>query len=141
MLARQVFLDTNGWLALLNASDALHSAAGAVWESLLRQGFSFVLTDWIVAETGNGLARTRAHSRFPRAVELVRFSSHARIIPVSERLFLQALDLYAKRSDKTWGLVDCASFVVMEEEGIRDAFTTDGHFAQAGLKCLLPLTQ
>lgn len=141
MPARQVFLDTNGWLALLNASDALYSAAGATWEALLHQSYSIVLTDWIIAETGNGLARTRARSRFPRAVELIRSSSHARIIPVSERLFLQALDLYAKRSDKTWGLVDCASFVVMEEEGIREAFTTDGHFAQAGLTCLLPLAQ
>jgi hypothetical protein len=53
---------------------------------------------------------------------------------------LEALELYSKRSDKTWGLVDCASFVVMEKEGIDEAFTNDRHFVQAGLSCLLPLS-
>jgi len=139
MPTKQAFLDTNGWLALLNSSDALHSAAAATWENLVRQSYSIILTDWIVAETGNGLARTVARSRFAAAVELVQLSPRARIIPVSEHLFWQALDLYTKRPDKTWGLVDCASFVLMEEEGIREAFTNDHHFQQAGLTCLLPL--
>jgi uncharacterized protein len=40
--------------------------------------------------------------------------------------------------DKTWGLVDCASFVVMSERGVMEAFTTDRHFDQAGFACLLP---
>ena len=31
MAADLVFLDTNGWLALLNASDALHLRADSLW--------------------------------------------------------------------------------------------------------------
>jgi predicted nucleic acid-binding protein len=50
----------------------------------------------------------------------------------------RALQLYAERADKTWGLVDCASFVVMTEQGMTEAFTTDRHFEQAGFRCLLP---
>jgi hypothetical protein len=46
-----VFLDTNGWLALLNASDSLHSAASLAWASLLDRHGRVVLTDWIVVET------------------------------------------------------------------------------------------
>ncbi len=134
-----VFLDTNGWLALLNASDALHPTATSTWGALLKQGYSVVLTDWVVAETGNGLARTRARGQLARAVEMIRSSSIARLIPVSEPLFEQALHLYASREDKTWGLVDCASFIVMQEEGVSEAFTNDHHFEQAGFKCLLPL--
>ena len=42
------------------------------------------------------------------------------------------------RPDKTWGLVDCSSFLVMQDEGIADAFPTDRHFEQAGFNCLLP---
>jgi len=34
MPGNTVFLDTNGWLALLNASDQLHSQADAVWRDL-----------------------------------------------------------------------------------------------------------
>jgi predicted nucleic acid-binding protein len=135
---RQVFLDTNGWIALLNSSDALHGAATAVWSDLVRSGTTIVLTDWIVAETGNGLARTKARQHFPRAVDLLRKSPRVRLIPVTEPLRQAALDLYERRSDKDWGLVDCASILAMQESGMTDAITNDRHFAQAGLRCLLP---
>ena len=52
----------------------------------------------------------------------------------------RALLLYSDRPDKFWGLVDCASFIVMSDEGISEAFTTDRHFEQAGFECLLPST-
>lgn len=134
----KIFLDTNGWIALLNSSDALHEAATAIWSDLVQSGATIVLTDWIVAETGNGLARTKARQSFPRAVELIRKSPRARLIPVTRPLLQAALDLYEKRSDKDWGLVDCASLLVMQESGMTEAITNDRHFAQAGFKCLLP---
>lgn len=139
MPARQVFLDTNGWIALLNSSDSLHPAAEAIWQDLLSRSYTVVLTDWILAETGNGLARTKARTQFPSAVEVLRSSRRARLLDVSDELARRALQLYASRPDKTWGLVDCASFVVMNDLGISEAFTTDGHFEQAGLRCLLPV--
>jgi predicted nucleic acid-binding protein len=36
-----------------------------------------------------------------------------------------------------WSLVDCASFVVMRQQGIVEALTTDHHFEQAGFVRLL----
>lgn len=138
MPAKRVFLDTNGWIALLNLSDTLHSAAEVVWARFLELGYSVVLTDWIIAETGNGLARTSARNRFAAAVGLLRSSSRVQVVPVSEGLFQRALDLYASRADKSWGLVDCASFIVMQDEAVSEAFTNDRHFEQAGLRCLLP---
>ena len=102
--ANLVFLDTNGWLALLSSSDALHS----------------------VAKTAT-------------AVALIRASPRARLVAISEPLFQRALDLYASREDKSWGLVDCSSFLVMQDAGIQDTFTNDRHFNQAGFRCLLPL--
>jgi uncharacterized protein len=38
----------------------------------------------------------------------------------------------ASRPDKDWSLTDCISFVVMKDEGIREALTGDRHFTQAG---------
>jgi hypothetical protein len=40
-------------------------------------------------------------------------------------------------SDRDWPLTDCISFVVMEEEQIREALTGGPHFEQAGFKALL----
>ncbi len=39
--------------------------------------------------------------------------------------------------DKEWGLVDCVSFVTMNQLGITEALTTDRHFEQAGFVALL----
>jgi len=39
--------------------------------------------------------------------------------------------------DKEWGLTDCISLVVMQKEQIKQAFTSDHHFEQAGFLKLL----
>jgi predicted nucleic acid-binding protein len=131
------FLDTSGWIALLNASDSLHSLAKELWDDLVRNHRTVVLTDWVIAETGNGLARTAVRGRFAEAVALVQTSPIADVVSVSYSSFDKALELYASRTDKTWGLVDCASFVVMDDLGISEVLTNDHHFEQAGFRCLL----
>jgi len=40
--------------------------------------------------------------------------------------------MYETHQDKTWGLVDCLSFVVMRQHRISVALTFDRHFIQAG---------
>lgn len=44
---------------------------------------------------------------------------------------------YAERSDKSWSLTDCASFLIMEALAIEAALTHDQYFAQAGFQVLL----
>ena len=60
---------------------------------------------------------------------------------MSDRLFLdtvtRALALYRDRADKTWGMTDCISFVVMRDHNLSDALTADRHFAQAGFAPLM----
>jgi predicted nucleic acid-binding protein len=46
--------------------------------------------------------------------------------------FHAAPDWFRKHTDKAWSFTDCASFAVMRELRVRDAFTTDRHFRQAG---------
>jgi predicted nucleic acid-binding protein len=52
-------------------------------------------------------------------------------------LFREAVERYNQRPDKSWGLTDCASFLIMEERGISEALTHDEHFVQAGFAALL----
>jgi hypothetical protein len=137
MPANAVFLDTNGWLALMNASDQLHQRADALWRDLGDRGYSIALTDWVIAETGNGLARTAARERFATVAGRILNDPRCRVIFVTPGLARRALDLYRDRTDKQWGLVDCASFLVMADEQIAEAFTTDRHFEQAGFKAIL----
>jgi len=137
MPGNAVFLDTNGWLALMNASDQLHQRADTVWRDLGNRGYSIVLTYWVFAETGNGLARTPARERFSTVAGRILNDPRCQVVFVTPGLARRALDLYRERTDKQWGLVDCASFLVMADEQIAEAFTTDRHFEQAGFKAML----
>lgn len=51
--------------------------------------------------------------------------------------FDEAIDIYEKYSDKTWGLTDITSFVIMKKLDISVAFTCDIHFEQFGFNILL----
>jgi uncharacterized protein len=134
-----VFVDTSGWIAVLNADDALYERACVRLLELGADGRSLVTTDWVLAETGNGLARTAARLSLAGAVRRFFESSHCRLVWVDALLLDRALKLYSHVGDKSWGLVDCASFVLMRDEGRADAFASDHHFTQAGFRCLLPM--
>jgi len=49
----------------------------------------------------------------------------------------KARDLFFRFRDKDCSFTDCTSFVVMRELRLRDALTTDRHFAEAGFRGLL----
>ncbi len=40
-------------------------------------------------------------------------------------------------TDKEWGFVDCTSILVAKDMGIKDVFSADHHFEQAGFNILL----
>jgi predicted nucleic acid-binding protein len=137
MINDPVFLDTSGWIALLNRREDLHAEANRIWRRLGRERRTVFATDWVVAETGNGLSSGFRRDLFARSLRVFLGSSNVRVIYVDANLLDQSLALFESRSDKDWGLVDCASFVVMTEHGIREAFTCDHHFDQAGFSRLL----
>lgn len=136
-MTSEVFLDTSGWLALLNQREHVHGIAVQRWRELGRHRAHVVVTDWIIAETGNGLARSGRKSIFAKAAGRLLSSDLATVQYVDAGLLQSSLALMLERQDKDWGLVDCASFLVMQSRGIASAFTMDRHFEQAGFEALL----
>jgi predicted nucleic acid-binding protein len=136
-MADKCFLDTNGWLALLNSSDQLHRKADELWRAIVGSNYTIVLSDWIIAETGNGLARSSNKHRFVEAVSRLQKSLQVEIVFVDTVLLDRSLTLYDQHQDKSWGLVDCTSFVIMDDMEIAKSFTSDRHFAQAGFSAIL----
>ena len=132
-----VFLGTSGWIALLNTDDQLHKPAVQAWRGLASRRTVIAVTDWVIAETGNGLSRTSRRDAFARAVQLIPTTEEFRLVIIDDILLMRAVQFYQARPDQEWGLVDCASFVVMTDLGIRDALTADRHYEQAGFRCLL----
>jgi predicted nucleic acid-binding protein len=131
---RAVFADTSFYLAVLSPRDLAHARALQVVKRLRRP---LLLTDFIVLELGNALSATGRRELFSGLVRHLRVSPNVRIIPASRDLLDRGFDLFSRRADKGWSLTDCTSFVVMQEEGLTDALTTDHHFEQAGFGVLL----
>lgn len=131
---KSVFADTSFYLAVVNSKDALH--ARAVRASRKFRG-RVVTTHYVLTELGNALSRAQHRPVFVTLIRRLRGDSHTIIIPASDELFDQGLDLFARRPDKDWSLIDCISFVVMGQRRIAEALTEDRHFKQAGFRALL----
>jgi predicted nucleic acid-binding protein len=59
------------------------------------------------------------------------------IVDTSGELFKKGLNLFKRYNDKNWSLTDCISFSFMKEKNMKQAFTNDHHFIQAGFEKLL----
>ena len=133
----QVFVDTAAWLALLNQSDRLHQQAKAVEKSLKVNRRLWVTTDFILIEVADALCRVSQRSQTAKLIKNLKKLKSVFVVALDPELLEQGLALYESRLDKDWGLTDCISFVVMEQRGITEAFTSDRHFEQAGFTRLM----
>jgi len=132
-----LFLDTAYIYALFNTRDQWHERA-AEWErKVAAENHPLVTTQFVLMEIANGLSALKFRRNAVSIIYALQNSVFVKIVPASSELFTKALNLYEQRQDKNWGLTDCASFVVMTENNLTDALTTDEHFRQAGFNALL----
>jgi len=135
MNGARYFLDTFFAAALLNSRDCFHAAARE-WLPRVQAAREVWTTEAVVIEVGDTLSAVDRLGAAEFAWRLRR-SANVRIVAIDSGLIERGLALYESRHDKTWGMTDCISFLVMEEQGLRDALTADEHFVQAGFKALL----
>ncbi len=125
-----IFVDTGFFVALLSAGDPDHERAVAALEALQGRRLAGLLitTNHVVFETIN-VARVRAgHGLAVEAGEILYGEKMARIhwsTAVEEKA---AFAYLARHADQGYSVVDCLSFVVMEQLGIREALALDRHF-------------
>jgi len=75
------------------------------------------------------------HIPRPKAIAFIqslKTSPYIEVIHISQEIDLKAWELLTKRQDKEWSLVDCSSFIVMQERKITESLTSNHHFEQAG---------
>ncbi|MEW5828160.1 MAG: PIN domain-containing protein [Chloroflexota bacterium] len=133
----KVFLDTAFVLALASPADRYNEKAKELSRRIKKDGIALVTTRAVLIEIGDAMAGQRRRTAGIIMLESLENDDSLEIIPNSEELYSKALDLFVSRPDKEWGMTDCISFVVMKEQNISDALTTDVHFQQAGLTALM----
>jgi predicted nucleic acid-binding protein len=131
-----VFADTGYWIALVSRRDQLHAKTRSLSAKI--GNFAVVTSEMVLAEFLNGVSNDKQlRVTCSVLVEHIRSSDTVSVIPQTARQFQAALERYKRSIDKEWSLTDCASFLIMEEHGIRAALTHDLHFVQAGFDALL----
>lgn len=125
----RIFVDTSFIIALINEKDQYHSQAEVL--SYKFENSLLITTDAVLLEVGNALAKD-FRKEAVKIIRVLRNSKNVEVVEIDERLFEKGLAVYGQYADKTWGLVDCISFVVMWEESLTATLTFDGDFVQAG---------
>ncbi len=126
-----LLVDTGYIIAIINDNDEYHAQA-MEW-SVRFDSHSLIITDAVLLEIGNALSR-KYRKEAVEAIHTFQTADEVNIIHLNPLLFKAGLKLYETYQDKTCGLVDCVSFVVMREMNITTALTFDQHFVQAGFR-------
>ncbi len=130
-------MDSAGFLALWDAADQHHAAAVRLQAELSRRRRRFLATDYVVDETVTLLLVRHSHAAAVDFLDTVASSQALRLEWIDPDRFAAAASLFRRHADKEWSFTDCVSFAVMGELNLRDCFTTDHHFRQAGFIPLL----
>lgn len=125
---RTLFVDTAYWLGLLNPEDPIREKCLRVSQGLVDA--RFVTSQMVLVELLNALSKKGTFLRKAgvQAVEFMESDPRIEVVPQNAALFQLAIERYRDRSDKSWSLTDCASFVIMENERIAEALIYDRHF-------------
>lgn len=134
---KNVFMDANGWIALNNKRDQLHQLAVKTNRRLLKDGYRYITTNFVLDETYTGLLTKVGHFAAVDFGERIRCSQIVSIIHISADMEEEAWILFKQYTDKQFSFTDCTSFVVMKQLRLTQAFTNDHHFEQMGFTVLL----
>lgn len=135
--SRRAFLDSSGFLALVNQRDAYHHDAQTIWTRLTEQHWRTFTTNFVIAET-HALFLVRLGHAPARAFLRQILQGSTTILRVGQHDEERAHRIIFQYDDKDFSLTDATSFAVMERLNLRSAFTFDRHFGQYGFTVLTP---
>jgi predicted nucleic acid-binding protein len=135
MANEKLFIDTAFAQALLNSRDQYHLVATKLYPRMLKAA-QLLTTETVLIEIADALSAIN-REKATKFIEDFRALGNALVVSVDTDLFDKGLALYNARPDKTWGLTDCISFTVMQDNNFALALTSDNHFSQAGFRVLM----
>lgn len=136
-MAREIFVDTSGFFALLVQRDPQHARAAKVLARAKAEKRRLVTTDYVLDETATLLKARGESPLVDPLMERVFQSSACRVEWTDEPRFGATRAYFAKHLDQSWSFTDCLSFYLMKQLRLTEALTTDHHFEQAGFVALL----
>jgi len=134
---KTVFADTSFWIAWSKQNDQWFEAA--IEAFVINQPLHIVTTEEVLSEYLAAMSRAGKTARQVAAARVIDLldDPDVTVYAQSHETFIQGLELYRRRLDKSYSLVDCISMRCMADQGIREVLTTDRHFTQEGFVPLM----
>jgi uncharacterized protein len=130
-----IFVDSSAWLAISDTRDGNHRSALEFHAELLKGRAGRLLTsDFILDETLTLMSRRVRLEDIRRFVAGIEESPSVQQIWVTPAHYKSALSLFLGQGSRRWSFTDCTSFAIMHELAIRQAFTFDDDFREAGFE-------
>jgi hypothetical protein len=125
-------VDTGAWVALRYRRDQHHGRARSLLRRLRAEDLGLVTTEWVLAETVTLLKARGAVEHALALGEVIQAGRLGYLVESTPERRRRAWDLFLRYRDLRVGWVDCASFAVMEELGLRHFLGFDEDFVRAG---------
>jgi predicted nucleic acid-binding protein len=132
----RVFADTSALFAALVRNDVNHREASDALSDLISSDAELITSSYVLLETMAllharvGLQATLSFDEVVKPLLRVRW--------VDESLHQRSVHRLALRGGRGVSLVDCSSFVIMEDLDIIQALTYDRHFPEEGFDVWKP---
>jgi len=129
-----IFIDTSGFIAVLDKDDASHAEAARTWMDILTSEEDLLTTNYVLVETC-ALVQNRLGLA---AIKVFQgdIVPALRIEWIDQAVHQAAMGIMLSAVRKKLSLVDCVSFETMRLLGVPTAFTLDKHFKEQGFRCL-----
>ena len=129
-----VYADTSGLFAALVANDQMHARAKRALTRLVEDGAELHVGSYALLET---MALLQSRVSLEAALQFERsFGPLLRVTRIDEKLHARSVRRLELRRSRELSLVDCSSFVIMEDLGLPEAFAYDPHFAREGFRLI-----
>lgn len=129
-----VFVDTSALYAIVNGAEANHPRASEVWRRLVADQAMLLTSNYVLLET-SALLQNRM------GVEAVR-AFQEKAVPllhvewIDERRHRTGVAAVLAAGRRKLSLVDCVSFEVMRDHGVRTVFCFDDDFREQGFEVI-----
>lgn len=129
-----IFVDTSALYAVLDRDDTCHAEASDAWKELLESSTPLLTHNYVLVEIA-ALAQNRLGLAALRALQ-------EDVMPILEVHWVieaqhhMAVQMVLAAGRKKLSVVDCASFLVMRERSVREAFAFDHHFHEQGFRTI-----
>jgi len=126
------FVDSSAFYAILDMDDENHIGAKELWTRLVETDVALVTSNYVLTET---LALVQHRLGIPAVRRL-----QEDIVPmvqvewVDEEHHRAAVTAVLTAARRRLSLVDCVSFAVMRDLGLRRVFAFDHHFEEQGFE-------